>query len=189
MKNRKLLLTIIFLITVIVIIVLQIEKRNNSLVERSRIEIYKKKANSKYVKLLEQFPIYRDSVYAIYIANFNGNHEIVYLLKDSVSKVQRGSKFFLHIYPKDQTLLFESNFLPFDFKSNFEEFIFNEKKYFLASTNLPKIEINKINTGQYGFVGDNNINWEINGLFTAEKIEKILKMNKELKQFKKYVTK
>ena len=180
MKNTKSMFTIIIPITVIGIFFLQIEKRNHNLNELRQIEAYKEKANSKYVKLLDQFPVYRDSIYSIYIANFDRKHKIVYLQKDSISNVQKGSKFFLHIYPHDQTLLLKTSFLPFDFKGYFEKFTFNETDYFLASTDLPKFDINKINTGQYGFEGDNNINWKIDGLLTAEKIDKTLKENKEV---------
>ena len=180
MKNTKSMFTIIIPITIIGIVFLQIEKRNNNLNELRQIEAYKEKANSKYVKLLDQFPVFRDSTYSIYIANFNRKHKIVYLQKDSISNVQKGSKFFLHIYPHDQTLLLKTSFLPFDFKGYFEKFTFNETDYFLASTDLPKFDINKINTGQYGFEGDNNINWKIDGLLTAEKIDKTLKENKEV---------
>lgn len=138
-------------------------------------------ANSPYVKLLEQLPIYRDSSYYIYLANINSEPKIIFLKKDSISEKQRKSKFFLHIYPNDKTLLGENKFgnLAYEFNNNVKSFSFKENVYFVSSANLPNIKINKINAGQYGFKGNGNINWSINSLIEALSIKRTLEVNKE----------
>lgn len=172
---------LLFLSLLSVIIFFQIQKRNKYIKEKREMIEAKEMANSKYVKLLDYIPVYQDSTYKIYISRFGEDTKIVYLKKDSISEVQRKSKFFLHIYPKDKGLLGENEFgnLSYDFKNNVRSFNFDNTNYFISETNLPKIKINKINTGQYGYEGNNKINWEVTSLLTAKSIKETLIINKE----------
>ena len=163
------------------IIFFQIQKKNEYIKEKKEEKEAIEQANSEFVKLLGQRPIYRDSIYKIYIARFGEHNTIVFLRKDSISEVQKESRFFLHLYPRDKTLLGESESKSpsFDFKNNVSSFTFKQSKYFVSSTNLPDIMIGKINVGQYGFRGDSKITWQISSLLNAGSIEEILKINKE----------
>lgn len=49
----------------------------------------------------------------------------------------------------------------------------------MSSSPLPNFAINKINTGQYDYEGNNEINWELTYLLTAKHISEILKVNME----------
>lgn len=172
---------LLFLSLLSVIIFFQIQKKNEYIKEKKEMVEAKEKANSKYVKLIDQIPVYEDSIYKIYISRFGEDTKIVFLKKDSISEVQRKSKFFLHIYPQDPSLFINSNskMLPFDFNNNASTFTFKKMKYFVSSANLPDFAIDKINTGQYGYEGNNKINWEITSLLTAKSIAETLKINKE----------
>lgn len=172
---------LLFLSLLSVIIFFQIQKRNKYIKEKREMIEAKEMANSKYVKLIDYIPVYQDSTYKIYISRFGEDTKIVYLKKDSISEVQRKSKFFLHIYPKDKGLLGENEFgnLSYDFKNNVRSFNFDNTNYFISETNLPKIKINKINTGQYAFNGNSEINWSISSIIEAETVRKNLEFNKE----------
>lgn len=179
---------LLFLSLLSVIIFFQIQKRNKYIKEKREMIEAKEMANSKYVKLLDYIPVYQDSIYKIYISRFGEDTKIVYLKKDSISEVQRKSKFFLHIYPQAPSVFKNSNskMLPFNFNNNTSTFTFKKMKYFVSSANLPDFAIDKINTGQYGYEGNNKINWEITSLLTAKSIKETLKINKEkgIKTFK-----
>ncbi len=172
---------IVFLSLLMTIIFFQVQKKNQYIKDIEENTRAKELANSEFVKLLDQRPIYTDSIYKIYIAKFGEYNKIVFLRKDSISEVQKESRFFLHLYPRDKTLLGESKSKSpsFDFKNNVSSFTFKQSKYFVSSTNLPDILIDKINVGQYGFRGDGKITWQISSLLNAKSIEEILKINKE----------
>ncbi|WP_438426166.1 hypothetical protein [Aquimarina macrocephali] len=163
------------------IIFFQVQKKNQYKKDIEENTRAKELANSEFVKLLDQRPIYGDSIYKIYIAKFGEHTKIVFLRKGSISEIQKESRFFLHLYPRDKTLLGESESKSpsFDFKNNVSSFTFKQSKYFVSSTNLPDIMIDKINVGQYGYRGDSKITWQISSLLSAESIEEILKINKE----------
>lgn len=172
---------LLFLSLLSVIIFFQIQKRNKYINENREMVEAKEMANSKYVKLLDQLPVYHDSIYKIYISNFKEKSEIVFLRKDSLTKIQEKSKFFLHLYPKDTRFLSDtkSKLLAFDFDNNVSIFVFDETKYFVSSSPLPDFVIDKINTGQYGYEGNNEINWCIDKILIKESIKSVLSHNKE----------
>lgn len=177
----KKIFAVVFLSFVIVIVLLQIQKRTQYSKDIEKKTEAQLKSKSEFVKLLDQIPIYRDSTFKIYIARFDTVNKIVFLKKDSITEIQKGSNFFLHIYPLDEELLKDtnSNFLAFDFKNDNTIFTFRDTKYFISSTDLPDFEINKINTGQYGFDGNNDITWQVESILKNEDICKILEYNKE----------
>lgn len=179
--NNKLIVRLIGAIVIIVLLFFQFKKRANDLRIINEKKNLIEKENFSYVKLLDQLPIYRDSVYKIYIANIEGDCKIIFLKKDSISEVQKKSKFFLHIYPQKDSLLIDSKskLLAFDFYNNVSEFNYNQEKYFISSTTLPNFLIEKINTGQYGYEGDFAISWEIKDLLYLKSIKENLKFNKE----------
>jgi hypothetical protein len=165
--------TILIALGVLVIIFFQIKKKINT------TEI-KKESISEYDILLDHQPVYKDSVYYIYISKIHEIPKIIYLKKTSINDVQRESKFFVHVYPKDSTLLKENqNLLAFDFKNNVKEYTLRGKKVFISELVLPDIGMKVINTGQYGFRGNNDINWRISTLLTAKMIRKNLLINDE----------
>lgn len=167
-------------IIICTIIVLQLIKRSNLIQVNTIIETEKLNSNSPYVHLLKKIPIYRDSLYNIYVSKINDDSKIIYLKRDSLSHRVKSSKFFLHIYPIDKNLLDSgSTNLAFDFKSNFTSFRYFEKTYFVAETNLPTFKINKINTGQYAYLGDNTINWQVENIIDLKTIQGVLSHNKQ----------
>jgi len=162
------------------IIVLQIIKRRNLIKANTIVETEKLNSNSPYVHLLEILPVYRDSLYTIYVSKINEKNKIIYLANHSLSSRMRESKFFLHIYPQDKNLLDSTlTNIAFDFNSNFTSFQYFKKKYFVAETNLPNFKINKINTGQYGYQGDNAINWQVENIINLKRIQDVLNHNKQ----------
>lgn len=184
---RKLFLGI-FLTLATAIIILQANKRNK---QQSSQESFEKKigvSNSDYAKLITQRSIYRDSIYLIYVANIDGEQELIFIKKDSLTVVQRESKFFVHLYPKDSSLIKESiDHIALDFKNNPREFHVDGRKYYVSSRKLPDIEIKKLNLGQYGFRGDNAINWRINRLLVGSEIARTLRENNEDMDIFEYV--
>ncbi|HAI40257.1 MAG TPA: hypothetical protein DCM40_20265, partial [Maribacter sp.] len=91
------------LVTIIVgtILILQANKRNIQLDKKEKQQIMMLKTGSEYSKLLAQRGVYSDSVYKIFIANFDGKKEIVFLKKGTLTDMQQESKFFVHLYPKN----------------------------------------------------------------------------------------
>ncbi|MGY3795212.1 hypothetical protein [uncultured Aquimarina sp.] len=145
--------------------------------EKREKEVVKPKL-SPYVKLLEKTPIYNDSIYSIYITSINNKDKIYYVKKGELSEVQKNSKFFLHVYPVDKSLLKEkTSNLAFDFKNNAVKFMFNNEVYYVSQTDVPDLYIDKINTGQYGYNGDPAINWRIKSILRSKKILPIIKQN------------
>ena len=138
------------------------------------------KTGSEYSKLLAQRGVYSDSVYKIFIANFDGKKEIVFLKKGTLTDMQQESKFFVHLYPKNQKdLLGKANHNPINFESNFTSFDYEGQLYHVAHTELPDYVIEKLNLGQYSFRGDNSINYKIQKLIIGTEIARVLKENKE----------
>tara|TARA_B110000114_G_scaffold173855_1_gene201822 strand:- start:2580 stop:3146 length:567 start_codon:yes stop_codon:yes gene_type:complete len=177
-KNK--LIKLIFFIGVFLIFFFQIEKKRASF----KKDIYlnnKSQEITDYKKLLELFPVYKDSIYYIYIAKINNHPKIIYLKKSTINEVQKESKFFVHIYPKDRSVLNRNqNFLSFDFKNNVKEYDLKGRKVFISELDLPQIAIKKINTGQYGFRGrSSEISWRIEKTLTFQEIKKNLNANKE----------
>lgn len=139
-----------------------------------------KNSNSAYAKLLNQRSIYRDSVYSVYIAEIKDNTELIFIKRDTLSSLQRESKFFVHVYPKNtKKLVGNANHNAIDFSSNFSSFTINGQLYNVAHTKLPDYEIEKLNLGQYGFKGNNEVNYKIAHLIDGKKVATILKENKE----------
>ncbi len=169
-----------WVIPIVVLLIFQLNKRNTQIKDREVQVQLLEQTNSPYAKLLNQLPIYRDSVYNIYIANIQGSNKIVFIKKDSLSDVQRRSKFFIHIYPRDHGILAaQADHVAFNFKNNIKVFRYKGVQYFVSDTELPPYIIEKLNAGQYGYKGNNDINWKISGLLLGEKIGKILKENNE----------
>ncbi len=171
---------ILFLTVVFAILVLQIYKKIGAEKEKALIEQSKKEANSEFVKLLDQLPVYRDSIFKIYIANFSGKTKIVYLKKDSLTDILKKSKVFLHLYPRDKKNLKEGNTnVALDFKKEYASFVYRNSKYFILEKELPNFIIDKINTGMYAYNLDNSVSWEIKNILRNEEIKKILSENRE----------
>ncbi|MDT0554156.1 hypothetical protein [Urechidicola vernalis] len=179
-KHTIKLIKIITLFTIGLIVFAQCKKRSAQSIKTEKESLIKKEANSEYVYLLDKQPVYRDSIYNIYISEINSDTEIIFIKSDTLSEKQRKSKFFVHVYPADKNELDEGmNFIGLDFKNNSQQFIYNGRKYFVSSTTLPYINIDKINVGQYAFNGDSSINWRIKELLKRESVLKILDVNKE----------
>lgn len=180
MPSKKQKIKIVVSICLLVILALQINKRNTQLNLLKQKEQAIINANSKYAKLLGQRSIYRDSVYKIYIANINDTNKIIFLKEGDLTSIRRKSKFFVHVYPVNKDLLNSvSNHIPLNFESNFQSIVFDGKTYHFASQNLPEFQISKLNLGQYGFEGDNQINWKIRDLLLESEIAFILNENDE----------
>lgn len=180
MPSKKQLLKIVIPILLLIILALQINKRNTQLHLRKQKEQAILNANSNYAKLLSQRSIYRDSVYKIFVANFDGKKEIVFLKKGTLTNMQQESKLFVHLYPKNQKdLLGKANHNPINFDSNFTSFDYDGQLYHVAHTELPDYVIEKLNLGQYAYRGDNSINYKIQKLILGKDIAKILKQNNE----------
>lgn len=180
MPSKKQLLKIVIPILLLVILVLQINKRNTQLNLLKQKEQAILNANSNYAKLLSQRSIYRDSIYKIFVANIEGKKEIVFLKKGTLTDLQKESKFFVHLYPKNQKdLLGKANHNPINFESNFTSFDYEGQLYHVAHTELPDYVIEKLNLGQYSFRGDNSINYKIQKLIIGTEIARVLKENKE----------
>lgn len=176
LRNKKS-YVLIFLVTV-VIYIFQIKKSKrfskNGIIDNTSAQI-----TSEYDKLLTYYPVYKDSIYYIYVATISEAPKIIYL-KKNINTVQKESKFFVHIYPKDSSLLKQNQgFLSFDFKNNVTEYNLKGRNVFISERELPKIGIKKINTGQYGFRGNSEISWRITQLLTAESIKKNILENEE----------
>lgn len=164
----------VILFSVLIIVIFQIYKK---LPGENKFNSHKAKI-TEYDKLLYYYPVYKDSIYYIYITKITGVPKIIYLNKDSISDMQRNSKFFLHLYPKDSSLLKDNqSFLAFDFKNNVSKYNLKGRQVYISEQQLPKFKIKKINTGQYGYDGDPKINWRIQELINAEDIDKNLKGN------------
>lgn len=171
---------IVIILILILILIFQIKKRHNDLSEIIQKELLLKQANSEYVKLVNQIPVYRDTTFNIYISNISEELKIVFFKKHTITPTQKESNFFIHIYPKDKTLVegLNRNFLALDFKADFNQFNYNNDVYYFTSRNLPDFEIEKINIGQYGFQGDNSISWQIKSLLEASYLSEIVNYNK-----------
>lgn len=180
MPSKKQLIRIVLPVILVLLFFFQIKKRNSQIAIFEKRETALKLTNSPFSKVLFQLPIYRDSVYRIYITKINKINKLVFLAKGNVTEKQRESSFFVHIYPKNKKKLTEGiNHIPYNFKNNVTSFLYNNEMYFVSQTNLPDLKISKLNLGQFGFRGDNNISWHVSDLLTEEKIGKILKENKE----------
>ncbi|WP_157483712.1 hypothetical protein [Maribacter hydrothermalis] len=167
-------------IILVLLLFFQIRKRNEQIEQRNNKQEAINSSNSVYAKLLNQRSIYRDSVYSIYIAVINDSAELIFLKRDTLNNIQRQSKFFVHLYPKDKKdLLGKTNLNAIDFKSNFSSFTINGRLFNVAHTKLPDYDIEKLNLGQYGFNGNNDVNYKISHLIDGEKVATILKENKE----------
>lgn len=170
----------IIIVFTILVMLLQLNKRNTQKALVQKREIALKLSNNPFSKVLFQLPIYRDSVYRVYIIKIQSQIKIVFLRTETISEQQKESNFFVHIYPKDKNKLKDGiNHIPNNFKNNATSFLYENKEYFVSETNLPEIKINKLNLGQFGFRGDNSISWHIPELLTEEKVGKILKENNE----------
>ncbi|MBC8766915.1 hypothetical protein H4O18_02815 [Arenibacter sp. BSSL-BM3] len=178
--STKQLIRITLPILLVLLLVFQIRKRNSQIEHRNNEQQAILNSNSAYAKLLNQRSIYRDSIYRIYIASINDSKEIIFLKKDSLNSMQRESKFFVHLYPKNvKDLVGSVNHNTIDFKSNFTSFTINGQLYNVAHTKLPDYEIEKLNLGQYSFRGNNDVNYKITHLIDSRKVADILKENKE----------
>lgn len=167
-------------LAVVTLTIFQLIKRNEQITVRQERELALKSTNNPLNKVLFQLPIYRDSIYSVYIIKDQDSSKIVFLKKRTITVKQKESNFFVHIYPKDKNALKNSlNHIPNNFKNNVTKFIFKNEKYFVSQTNLPNIRISKLNLGQFGFRGDNNVSWKIPDLLIDKKIAGILKQNKE----------
>lgn len=177
--NAKLVIRFASFILVMLLFYFQLVKRNNKLLLINEKDHQIEMANSPYVKVLSQLPVYRDTIYRIYIANIEGNNEIIFLKKDSISEVQKRSKFFFHVYPQNEAILIKSKtkMLTYDFKNNAKEFTYNKEKYYVSSAVLPSFHIKKINVGQYAFNGNSKINWRVNKIITSQKVLEKMQMN------------
>ena len=134
-----------------------------------------------FKKLLGLKPVYKDSVYSIFITTISKHDKILFLATGKISDVQKESKFFMHVYPKDKSLLGEnkSGNLNYDFKSNFKLFNHLGKDYYIAETSLPQIDIDKINFGQYGFRGNKSITWSVKPVLKSKSMQTLLDENGE----------
>lgn len=136
--------------------------------------------SQEYLKFINLSPVYKDSTFNIYISQVESSNKIIFFKKDGISDRQLRSKFFLHIYPKDHRLLGEGqNLLTYDFRPKFFQCDLNGIKVYIAECDLPNIDINKINIGQYGYLGNNEISWRISAVLKSRHINEILQKNKE----------
>lgn len=162
------------------LLVLQIQKRNEQRTEKQKRELALKATNNELSKVLFQLPIYRDTVYSVYLVNLRSKNKIVFLRKGNLSDKQRESSFFVHIYPKDKNILDKgASHIPNNFKNNVTSFFYNGEQYFVSETGLPQIKISKLNLGQFGFRGDNSVSWKTSELIKDIDMGRILKENKE----------
>jgi len=136
---------------------------------------------SPYAQILEKTPVYKDSVYSIYITTILGKDKIVYLREGTESSIRQESKFFVHVYPTDKELLGEKKQgnLGFDFKNNSKKMNLGGLDYYISETDLPEIDIDKINTGQYGYRGDGSINWSITKVLKTDLMQPIIEQNND----------
>ena len=176
--NKKCIQNISLLLIALVIMFFQIKKTYKfSKNENPNETAY---VISDYDVLLDYFPVYKDSIYNIYIATISNIPKIIFLKKKKINSRQKESKFFVHIYPKNDSLLTANqSFIGFDFKNNTKEYNLRGKKVYISELALPKINIKKINTGQYGFRGDLEISWIVEKILTSEEIRKNLYANNE----------
>lgn len=178
--SKKLQIRAILTSLLVMLFVLQIQKRNKQIAIVQKRERALKATSSPFSKVLFQLPIYKDSVYRVYITKIDSATKLVFLKEGVLLEKQKESSFFVHIYPKDKEKLTGAiNHIPNNFKNNVTSFIYENEEYFFSEINLPEIKISKLNLGQYGFRGDNSIDWKIPKLLTEKKIAKILDNNKE----------
>lgn len=178
--SKKQLIRVILPIFLVVLLVLQIQKRNEQRTERQKRELALKATNNELSKVLFQLPIYRDTVYSVFLVHIRSNNKIVFLRKGNLSERQRESSFFVHIYPKDKNILEKgTSHIPNNFKNNVTSFFYNGEQYFVSETSLPQIKISKLNLGQFGFRGDNSVSWKTSELLKDIDMGRILKENKE----------
>ena len=178
--SKKHLKIIVPLILLVLLGIFQIQKRNTQKEALAQRELALKAANNPFSKVLFQLPIYRDSVYKVYLVKMGSASKIVFLKKGAVSQKQEESSFFVHIYPKDESNLEKGmSHIPNNFKNNVTSFFYNSKAYFFSETTLPEIKISKLNLGQFGFRGDNSLSWKTTELITDKKMDRIVKENKE----------
>lgn len=178
MKKKHIVL--IGLILICLLTLLQINKRNSKIENDENLYKQLKSSNSPFSKLITQRSVYRDSIYRIYIANINDTNKIIVSKEGNLTSMQENSKFFMHVYPVNKDLLnSKSTHIPLNFDSNFQSILLNGKTYHFASQNLPEFEISKLNLGQFGYKGNNQINWKISDLLFESEIAFILKDNDE----------
>jgi len=163
-----------------VILVLQAKKRNRQITQRETFKQALEAAKTPYSKLLAQRSVYRDSVYQVYIAKINGQQQLIFMCKGELRPVQKESKFFVHLYPKDKNeLKGKANHNSYNFENRPKQFMVGNEIYFYSTMQLPDFEIEKMNLGQYGFQGNNEINWRIKALLIGTDIAEILDQNDE----------
>lgn len=99
-------------LVLIIIIIFQINKKNKAIAnDKVKVDNI-----SDYDELIDLVPIYKDETYYVYIAKILNIPKILYLSRNNISQIQKESKFFVHLYPKDTTLLKDNqNFLAFDY--------------------------------------------------------------------------
>lgn len=158
----------------------QVQKRNaqRNLIQERQLAL--KAANHPLSKVVFQLPIYRDTVYRVYLVKETSKNKLVFLKKGCITDKQRESSFFVHIYPKDKKKLDEGiNHIPNNFKNNVTSFVFNSENYYVSETDMPDLKISKLNLGQFGFRGDNSVSWQTSSLLDHEHMQRIVKENKE----------
>jgi hypothetical protein len=178
--SKKQLIRIILPILLVGLLVLQIQKRNEQRAEKQKRELALKATNNELSKVLFQLPIYRDTVYSVFLAHIRCSNKIIFLRKGNLSDKQKESRFFVHIYPKDKSILEKgASHIPNNFKNNVTSFFYEGEQYFVSDTSLPQIKISKLNLGQFGFRSDNSVSWKTNELLNDRDMGRILKENKE----------
>lgn len=162
------------------ILILQLNKRNLQLETKEKQQVMMLNTGTEYSKLLTQRSVFSDSIYKIFIAKIDGKKEIIFLKIGTLTEMQRQSKFFVHLYPKyKKDLLGKANHNPINFDANFTSFDYDGQLYNVAHTKLPDYEIEKLNLGQFGYNGNNDVNYKISHLIDGKKVATILKENKE----------
>lgn len=179
-NRTKALKWVVLALILIVIALLQINYRNFKANEENELRLALEMTFSPYSKILLELPVHRDSLYNIYITNVNQKPHIIFFAPNGMTDVQLRSKFFVHVYPSDKKFLPQGeNLMAFDFKKPVDSFVFRKKTYFFFAKELPEIQMHKINLGQYGYLGDNRVNWKIPEPITNEKIARVLYDNGE----------
>ncbi|MEL7271429.1 MAG: acyltransferase [Bacteroidota bacterium] len=168
------------ILSIAFILVFQANRRSQQIEQQKLLEKQLGMAQTPYSRILTHRSVYRDSVYRVYIANIKNVNMLIFLATDSLTQMQKESNFFVHLYPKNKELLEKDNtHLNLNFENLPQQFEVGNKKYFYSSRTLPDLEVEKLNLGQYGFQGNNGINWKTNKLLLAEDIARILKDNDE----------
>lgn len=165
-------IVVVLCVLVVMVIVLKDYSSKEENIEAVQVAV-KRPANNSYLELLNKAAVYKDSICEIYIEELEGANRIIYLKRDTISEKEIESKYFLHVYPANKTLLKNGdNFLGLDFKNNVIEIEKDNQKYFFSDAILPNIKISAINTGLYGYKGNNSIYWQIENLLKPDSFNK-----------------